>query len=195
MYLPSFLLQLDPRCFVRLVMYVLLCGGQRCSPSSSDGMSGSGQELITAHSWCAQQPETGILMYSSDGSTASLIRSDLCKAHLLPLRDFRMLPAPQNQAMLESTYSVDPQPDLCHAIRVHETKSKHDVRRWTLVSYNISFYLCPMSFLLNGVSGCCPSCRSIFYAFYWLGWIQYVSSLRNSSPYPIIKLTEKINIS
>lgn len=86
------------------------------------------------------------------------------------------------------------QPYLCHAIRAHDTKSKHDVRRRTLVSYNISFYLCPISFLLNGVSGCCPSCRSIFYAFYRLGWIQYISSLRNSSPCPVIKLTDKYKL-
>lgn len=110
MYLPSFLLQLDSRCFVSLVMYVLLCSGQRCYPSSSYGMSGSsgGQELITAHSWCTQQPETGILMYSLDGSMASLIRSDLCKAHLLSLRDFLMLPVPLNHEMLESICSMSP---------------------------------------------------------------------------------------
>lgn len=49
MYLPSLLLQLDPWCFVSLIMYVWLYRGQRLPSSSSCGMSGSrgGQELIT----------------------------------------------------------------------------------------------------------------------------------------------------
>lgn len=92
-----------PTGFVGLVIYVLLYSGQRQCPSSSCGMSGSGggQELITAHSWCTHQPETGILIYSSDRSIDNLIPSGLRKAHWLPLQDFLMLPAPWNHAMPE----------------------------------------------------------------------------------------------
>lgn len=53
-------------------------------------------------------------------------------------------------------------PYFCHAIWVYDIKSKHDVRQRSLVNYDISFYPYPMSFLLTGVSGGCPSGRRIY---------------------------------